>query len=509
VQEKILLRILHRNRSCSFGLRHGFDRISSIKTFREQVPVRTWEEFAPLMDDAMRSGSPVLTARPVPLFQPTSGTSQSVKYIPSTPELKREFSIAVNVWLADLYRRFPAIARGQHYWSISPPAAQKAKAQCPGGTVGFDDDAEYLGWSGFLVRSVMAVPSSIIKAPTVDRFMQDTIAHLLLAEDLSLISVWNPTFLIVILSVLETHAEAVIRHMSEGGPGARRAKTVEKILGRYGILSADATAALWPNLAVLSCWADGASAEPAQRVRMLFPHAALQPKGLCATEGIISIPLSETGGATVAYTSHFLEFFPCDDGPVCTIDELDAGGAYRIVCTTGGGLYRYAMGDIVRVCGIENGLPSFVFTGRDSVCDLTGEKLHDHEVAAATTEALDETGTTAGFRLLSPEKDGDRFHYTLFAEIADDQDRQRMLAENLDRRLRRNFHYDYARNLGQLTCCRVARVDAGASRVYFERCLAGGMKAGDIKTVALDRRADWRERFSANPAKAGRIPCAS
>jgi hypothetical protein len=150
-----------------------------------------------------------------------------------------------------------------------------------------------------------------------------------------------------------------------------------------------------------------------------------------------------------------------------------------------------------------------VFTGRDSVCDLTGEKLHDNEVATATTEALDETGIVAGFRLLAPEKDGDRFHYTLFAEITDDPERQSVLAEDLDRRLRRNFHYDYARNLGQLTSCRVARVDASAFSTYFERRLAGGMKAGDIKTVALDSRADWREWLLAKPANAGRVPCAS
>src|SRR5262249_54128717 len=61
------------------------------------------------------------------------------------------------------------------------------------------------------------------------------------------------------------------------------------------------------------------------------------------------------------------------------------------------------------------------------------------------------------------------------------------LAEKIEAGLRQNFHYDYARFLGQLQRLRVAHVP-GAGEIYQQFCVRNGMKAGDVKPLALERR---------------------
>ena len=69
--------------------------------------------------------------------------------------------------------------------------------------------------------------------------------------------------------------------------------------------------ALWPRLALVSCWADAAAADAVPALHRYVPHARIQPKGLLATEGVVSFPLQSTCGRSVrvaAVAGHFLEF---------------------------------------------------------------------------------------------------------------------------------------------------------------------------------------------------------
>ena len=45
--------------------------------------------------------------------------------------------------------------------------------------------------------------------------------------------------------------------------------------------------------------------------------------------------------------------------------ELERGRTYSVVVTTGGGLYRYRLGDLVNVVGFEAGCPLLRFVGRE------------------------------------------------------------------------------------------------------------------------------------------------
>src|SRR6185295_12411617 len=100
----------------------------------------------------------------------------------------------------------------------------------------------------------------------------------------------------------------------------------------------------------------------------------------------------------LAIDENFYEFIPESeiDSPAPTIltcAELEAGASYYLILTTAAGLYRYDINDVVRVAGFFNRTPliEFVRKGRD-VTNITGEKLHVHQVVQALEQAQSATG---------------------------------------------------------------------------------------------------------------------
>jgi len=88
---------------------------------------------------------------------------------------------------------------------------------------------------------------------------------------------------------------------------------------------------LFPNLEVISCWADGNSEPYAKKLQKLFPDVYIQPKGLLATEGIMTIPIEGLGKRLT--NSHFFEFVD-KNGDIRLKSQLDIGDEYEIILTT-------------------------------------------------------------------------------------------------------------------------------------------------------------------------------
>ena len=512
VQEARLLAYLRRNRDTAFGTAHGFGGIRSVRAYRDRVPIRTYEAFRPYLERIEAGEKRVLTAEDVSLLEPTGGSTTGSKLIPYTPSLKREFQRAVHPWVFDLYRRFPGLIAGTSYWSISPVLREETRT-AGGLPIGFEDDADYLGLLGILLRGIFPVPGGVRRIRDVESFRYVTACFLLRSRDLALISVWNPTFLLLLLDQVEAHREALIRDVRDGtlrppaavdatavrspGPAPGRARELERA---FGLPAARRYRAIWKRLRVISCWSDGISGFHAQRLARRFPGVHVQPKGLLATEGVVSFPLEGAGGAVPAYASHFFEFLPAAGGGPRLLHELERGETYTCLLTTGGGLYRYDLRDRIEVTGRHRGLPLIRFHDRSSVCDLVGEKLEEGHVQAVVERVLHARGTAFAFVLLAPDLTDRGGRYTLFLEPTEplSPERQRALADDIDRGLMENFHYRYARDLGQLLALRVRIVGASVGQeAYLRRCTEAGQRLGDIKQTLLDARTGWEPHFAA------------
>jgi hypothetical protein len=478
VQRSLLRSYLQTNAETAFGLAHGFARIRTAEEYRERVPLSLWEDMAPWIERIAGGEELVLTRSPVRTLEPTSGSSSAAKLIPYTSELQREIRRAVAPWIIDLYRHHPKLAFGTSYWSVTPLALDEER---PAGTVrvGFEEDAEYLGgfWSR-LVDATLAVPGTVRYLRDPDAFRYATLRFLLLRQDLSLISVWHPSFLTLLLDALPGFWDRLLRDIESTSP--RRAAELKRF-------APDAPTRLWPRLGLISCWGDAHAALSLPELARAFPGVEIQPKGLIATEGFVTIPF---GGAwPVAVRSHFFEFLPEDGGGPRFVWELEEGKVYSVALTTGGGLYRYRLQDRVRVEGFVEETPSLRFLGKEGhVSDLRGEKLHESFVAGVLARLFEAVGIAPRFAMLAPSEEAG---YILFLET--DTAAPPGLAEKLDEELSANPHYRLCRALGQLSAVHIQEVKPGAFERYLARCRERGQRWGDVKPLALSPLLGWGE----------------
>jgi hypothetical protein len=439
-QLALLRQILAENAGSEFGRAHRFERIDTLERFDARVPVRNHNQISGWIDRAAAGEAAVLTSAPVVAFEETGGSTAGRKLIPYTQAGLAAFRAAVLPWLGDLAREHPGTFDGRAYVAISPVA--RAPRVTDGGIpIGLPSEGAYLGDDlAQAFACVLAVPVDVAQVCDIDHWRFLTLRHLLAASDLTFISVWSPTFLIGLMEALPALAEPLLKAMSDGGADPERTRVLDMALSRRSV----DTQLLWPRLATVSAWADGASRPYAQRLQEMFPHAQLQPKGLLATEGAVTVPWR--GGAVPALTSAFLEFID-DAGRSLLCDELRVGASYRIVVTTPGGLYRYDLGDRVACHGYTDAVPRLEFIGRaGAATDIVGEKLSEDFVTAA----LDRIG---GGACLAARATQTPF-YELLIDAADDQsssqDNFAPQAALVEQRLRANPQYAYARTLGQL-----------------------------------------------------------
>jgi len=512
-QEQILFKIVVKNKDTEYGRKYGFSKIKSVADYQKAVPLSIYDDYLPYIERISEGRQAVLTAEKVLLFEPSSGTVAATKYIPYTAELKKEFQRGIYPWLADTYAGIPTLISGSSYWSVTPPeGATKALGKV---SVGFEADSSYLGAAvQILLEKVFPVPPEIKKVDNMDAFRYITLLFLLKTSDLALLSVWNPTFLMLLLEPLPKWQDTLLTDLATGkihppdrvpanllaklekrlGQHPQRAKELrtlfKKFSGSYSLL--------WPKLKLVSCWTDANAAAYVSAMQQLFPLARIQGKGLLATEGLITIPYSLAGGNVLAVRSHFYEFIDQDNGQIKMSWELEKDKCYSVVLTTSGGLYRYRLLDLVKVTGFYKECPFFAFIGKEEkVADYFGEKLHERFVLAAITKLFVKYELSPKFYMVAPEEKDGRTCYVLFAQPRDFAETSRWvrLVRELDAKLQENFHFSYCRKLGQLGATQLFLIQHKGAEIYMAECKRQGQKLGNIKPTALHTRKGWASKF--------------
>jgi len=555
-QEAILGRIIEENRTSRYGEEYGFDRIQSIHDFQARVPRVDYDTLLPWIERILDGEARVLTREPVLMLEKTGGSTAACKYIPYTATLRRQFTTAISAWMFDLYTSVPSLMTTAAYWSVSPSARHKELSR-GGVPVGFEEDIEYFDpLERWLINRLLVVPGDLARVTPLEVNRYVTLRCLLGSRDLGLASVWNPTFLTLLVEALDRYGDDLIEDVRRGGirlparlcggpmdriadrevgsgniidligqrlvPDPVRARELEKIRRDGGLL---APHRVWPRLKVISCWTDGASRGFLPQVEHLFPGTPIQGKGLLATEGVVTIPLWGLEGGVPAVTSHFLEFVSTEspDALPITVESLEIGARYQVLLTTGGGLYRYALGDAVEVVGWHRSSPVLRFVGRTgNVSDLCGEKLAETFVTKVFESSMTGQGVRPSFAMLAPEM-GSPPRYHLFVDLggapegvdgsvsldvllgesmgmgsstaAPADDRIIRFGRAIEAGLNENPQYAYCRRVGQLGPLTVVRLAGGTQARYLAACEALGQKPGAIKPTYLRPETGWLERL--------------
>jgi hypothetical protein len=205
-------------------------------------------------------------------------------------------------------------------------------------------------------------------------------------------------------------------------------------------------------------------------------------------------------GNCLAITSHFFEFAESDsEGGQSTLKlahELEIRRRYSILLTTSGGFYRYRIGDVVEVLGHIGQCPLLEFKGKeDGVVDLVGEKLNALHVARAAQDVIAEFAFSQRFWMLAPDRSQTPPCYVLYLQSDFPAPQGALTA--FEAALAENFHYAYARRLGQLGPLQMFLIDPASDPEadYLRACAARGQRMGDIKRHGLDRQDGWSRVF--------------
>ena len=433
-----LRELLEKQSDSAFGRAHDFSSIRSPEDFRAAIPPMDYEDHRPWIERAAAGERGVLACDKIVGFEKTSGTSSQAKWIPISEGLRQEFARGLASWFSGWQQRRPEVFAGRAYWAISPPG-MKPETTSGGLPLGMTSDAAYFPDEvGGKLAAWLVIPKLSGRAEAV---FEETAEALLGAPDLSVISVWSPTFLLGI--------DAALRRMR----------------GDFSWRD------LWPRLALVSCWADASSAPWIPRLTERLGGIPIEAKGLLATEGITSVPDAVDGSPRLAGECHWHEFID-EEGLFTEMSDLKSGRLYEVLLTTGGGLFRYRSGDRVRVIGRgADGLLRLRFVGRAGAgSDLVGEKLSEYQVL----EALIASGSQ-GFMVADPERPG----YVLWLEDP-------LRAGAVELLLRQNPYFDQALALRQLGPLQVRRLPAEWSATltsYLAR--HRGCRIGDVKLPVL------------------------
>lgn len=496
VQHQVLRSILLRNAASEWGRRFDLGRIEDARAYRDQVPIGTYDGIRDEIERMARGEANVLTSDPVIAWEETGGSRHGPKLIPYTALGLAHFRAGLQPWLAALEAIVPAAFAGRSYWSISP-AARAPRCTPAGDPIGMPSDAAYFGEPhASRLLGQLAVPFEACSLLDIERWRRYTLVHLVACTELSLVSVWSPTFFTELLAALRREAD-VIADVISGVKNARAMfadlplpepdpSRADCLLDVMSAASVDLHA-LWPDLALISCWTH-ARAEPwAGELAGAFPRARLQGKGLLATEALVSLPVDVEGDPVLAIGSGFFEFRDAR-GAVRMAHEVGTGEDYEVVLTTASGLYRYSIGDRVRVTGWVEATPRLRFLGRTGIeSDLCGEKLADAFVAGVVAA----TGLKFALLVAEPQRPG----YVL---VVDAQEVPPTMGDSIAGRIEdglcANPQYAYARRLGQLRSVSVRRAREPMA-AWLQRGLRRGQCLGNIKLPSLHAGEDVATLF--------------
>jgi hypothetical protein len=420
VQKEICDRLL----SSDYGKALG---ISSITDW-QSVPIVDYDALTPWILGHQKRQQIPLTTEPILFYEKTSGSSGAVKWIPYTQSLRRSFNQMFCVWAHDLITNGPKFSTGKLYACISPQL--NATDSEP-----LQDDLDYLdGWLRWFLRPWLVMPNGLNRLRDTQMFKHQLALALLQAEKLEVISIWSPSFLQVHLKYIQENRELLQAELQG-----------QMSYDRLQLLREDNIpwTQLWSNLKLISCWDSANAADQAKGLRSQFPGVLIQGKGLLATEAPMTIPLIAAGGYVPVLDEVFFEFED-DTGSLHKLHELSIRQEYTIILSQKGGLYRYRIGDRIRVTHYYRNTPCIEFLGRNqAISDLVGEKLHETFVSHALNSInLHETHFKSLVPVANPA------YYVLLLDSAIEP--SEIIAQKLDKALSESHHYYRARSLGQI-----------------------------------------------------------
>ena len=461
-QRAVLARLLRRASGTVYGCRHAFGRLDSYEAYASAVPVVSYEDLRPEVMRMVGGERDVLWPGICHRYAQSSGTSGGKsKYIPITDDSLRDNHYAGGA---------AAVA---HYLALYPRSRL------------FGGKSFILGGSfaNELTGLERGVRVGDLSATLIDAINPAVNLLRVPSKKIALMSDWSEKLPLLI----ERSLRSDITNIS--GVPSWFMTVLRGVMERAGT---DRIHDVWPHLEVF--FHGGISFEPYRSQYATFCGPEMRYiENYNASEGFFAVQDTREGGRMrlLPDIGVFYEFAPADGGAVVPAWKVEEGSVYSLLISAPNGLWRYAIGDTVRIEGVEP-LRISIAGRTQSFINAFGEELMVWNAEAAMAEACARTGASVANYTAAPvyASCGTKGHHQWLVEWSHRPAcGPEAFADVLDAALQRvNSDYEAKRSggifLGRLE---LTEVPAGT----FDRWLASTGKLGGqrkIPRLANDRR---------------------
>lgn len=474
-QHQTLSRILNLNAESFYSRRRGLNASTTVEQFRTLLPISDFETIRDEIEQLKEGNFQSLLGpkNKLLMFALSSGTTSQAKYIPITSQFLSDYRRGWQVWGINAMDGH----RSLHMSDIVQLGSNHDQFRTASGTPCGNISGLVGAMQSRVVQTMYAVPNPVgqITDSTAKGYTALRCAYA--NAHVGMVMTANPSTLIQLSKAAHQHQNELIRDIADGTlstnfavdaevrkqlqsricrPDKMRARELELISSRTGsIMPRD----VWPKLELVAVWTGGSVGGYLDPMRKYFGDVAVRDHGLSASEGRMTIPLSDSTAAGVLDVgSHYFEFIPEDehessDPTVLEAHELEEGRNYFILLTTVSGLYRYDIRDVVRCTGFMGTTPLLEFLHKGAhISSITGEKLAESQVVTAIRSGLQKLKLDVQHFTLSPIW-GDPPMYRLHIERNDIpiSDMRLRLAEDVDAHLQElNVEYKEKRQSARL-----------------------------------------------------------
>ena len=391
-----LLKITAGSADTELGKQWGLGKVQTVEHNRQNVPLTNYEVYKQYIDRMAQNGEENLIAPgKVVFFAPTSGTTSKSKLFP-------RFSLPPQLPLR--YKRSMLLFCWHRY------------AATPSGVPITPANTAVIG------ATIEANPTAYAAPPEAYR-IQDlgTALYVQLVfglKDCTLESIWSPfcPTALTAFTLLKQEWKQMVHDIRSGtlrtnltevqrkalerameGPDYKRADELQTIFEKNTGIESIAKL-LWPELRIVDALAGGPLSVNVEALqKYLGADVHLFSSVYAASEGPGIFGVNEwpfdrerTSAYTLQTKKVFYEFIPqadvdANNPKVLLAEETEIGEVYEIVITTTEGLYRYRIGDLIKVLEFSpDGSPVVDIMGRTKMTlSLHGEKLQEFHLTAA------------------------------------------------------------------------------------------------------------------------------
>ena len=410
VNEDVLFNILNKNMSTLIGERFKFKNILSVSDFKEKLPLVEYSYYDKYIERMANGEKNILITDKVEYFGHTSGTTGKQKLIPVTKSSRLRAAKYMALLMTKFsYNNFKENYNfGRGLLIADTVKSTYTKGGIPicsatsGGINGMKSVLPYLYTSPYEVMGVkdkeVALYLHVLFGLREKKLLYISGVFISSILDLLRIMEKNSDSLVKdirigrlsrALNIDEETRKAINKYLS---PNASRADELEMEFkkGFKGICKR-----IWPSFQYIASVTGANFSIYDDMVNYYSGNAPIYSPCYAATEGIIGInPYANNMSYVIIPDTVFYEFIESKEfnkkKPITvSAEQLEIGKSYELVITTYTGLYRYRLGDVVKVVGFYNNSPEIEFLyRRNQVLNMVSEKTTEEHLTTAISNTI-------------------------------------------------------------------------------------------------------------------------